>query len=213
MADLNNDGIVDDKDVEIAKTTATKALSDAKDKAKEAYERAQSAGFFSHFTDYNAELFNMFARFSGGDFKSQLETMKGDALDTLQMKPKEPAGGFVLYNALALWFGIAESIIFGIFGHGFLSLLWNGALGYCIAYTMYWTMTCYKEPKLRFYTLCFLALYIVFNVYMTLHTLIYVLPAALYGTKAAIDVLQFICGLELYKEVNGGALTPPTALL
>ena len=35
MADLNNDGIVDDKDVAIAKTTATKALSDAKDKAKE----------------------------------------------------------------------------------------------------------------------------------------------------------------------------------
>lgn len=211
MADLNNDGVVDAKDVEMAKSRAVEAAGAASEKAQAAYAKAKEAGFFSHFSEYNQEILTPFAQFKGGDFKEQLLSMKDDALATLMLTPKEPKAGFILYNVLALVLGIAESLIFGLFGHGFISLLWNGAFGYACAYTMYWTMTCYDSKLLRFYTLCFLGLYVVFNVYMTLHTLIWVLPAALYGTKAAVDVLQFICGFKLYKELAGDQLIP-TAL-
>ena len=54
--------------------------------------------------------------------------------------------------------------------------------------------------------MCFLALYVFFNIYMTLSTLIYIIPAALYGAKAFIDVLQLATGFVMYKQVAGDKL-------
>lgn len=206
MADLNNDGVVDEKDVEVAKGIATTKAAEAKKALEDAYAKAQAEGFFSHFAEYNVEILKPAERFKGADVKESLLAVKDEALATVMLKPSDPAAGFVFYNVLALVLGIAESIIFAIFGHGLFSLIWNGAIGYIIAYTMYWTMVCSGKKPYMFYTLCFLALYVVFNVYMAVSTLLYVIPACLYGAKAFVDVLQLICGFELYKKVAGDKL-------
>ena len=59
-----------------------------------------------------------------------------------------------------------------------------------------------------FFSLAFIALYVVFNVYMGLRTLIYLLPALLYFGKALCDVLMLVNGYHLYKDVvgEGGSL-------
>ena len=69
-------------------------------------------------------------------------------------------------------------------------------------------MTCYRTKKPMFFSLAFIALYVVFNVYMGLRTLIYLLPALLYFGKALCDVLMLVNGYHLYKDVvgEGGSL-------
>ena len=92
-------------------------------------------------------------------------------------KPADVKGSFILYNVLAFWMGVLESLIFAVFGGSLLSLVWNGALSFCVAYTLYFTMTCTQIKPYMFYSLCFIALYILFNVYMGVSTLLYVVPA------------------------------------
>ena len=167
---------------------------------------AQSEGFWSHFTKYNGEFLKAAQRFKGAGIKGSLLAVKDEALATVMLTPSDASAGFVFYNLLALVLGIVESIVFAILGHGVFSLLWNGAVGYLLAYTMYWAMVGSPKKPHMFYTLCFLALYILFNVHMALSTLRYVLPACLYGAKALVGVLQLICGVELYKAVAGDKL-------
>ena len=73
-------------------------------------------------------------------------------------------------------------------------------------------MTCsnslHYAKKAMFGSLCFIALYIVFNVYMGLKTLLYIVPACLYFGKALCDVLMIINGYHLYTPVAGESLVP-----
>ena len=97
---------------------------------------------------------------------------------TLRLEPPADAkASFVLYNVLAFWMGVLESLLYAVFGGSLLSLVWNGALSFCVAYTLYFTMTCTQIKPYMFYSLCFIALYILFNVYMGVSTLLYILPA------------------------------------
>ena len=50
-----------------------------------------------------------------------------------------------------------------------------------------------------FGSLCFIALYILFNLYMGYKTLLYIVPACMYFGKALCDVLMIINGYHLYK--------------
>ena len=50
--------------------------------------------------------------------------------------------------------------------------------------------------------------YIGFSVYMALNTLIYVLPAVLYGSKAFVNVLQLLTGFQLLKAALGPEKSP-----
>ena len=122
--------------------------------------------------------------------------------------PPTPKESFQLYNVLGFWLGVLESLFFALFGHGLISLAWNGAVGYAIAYTLYWTMTCCNIQKFQFYAMVFIALYIGFNIYMGLSTLIFVLPSALYFSKAFCDALMFINGYKMYKAIAGDSMLP-----
>jgi hypothetical protein len=204
IADLDGDGKVDEKDLAIAKEIAGERAEEAKKMALAAYALAAEKGFFSHFAEYNDEILNPIKHAKEGDF--EVEALKAEVIQTFKLAPTNPRQSFVLCNVIALLLGIIESLLMALLGHGIFSLLWNGAIGYAIAYTLYWTMTCSGEKKLMFYSQCFIVLYILFNVYMMLETAIYVVPAALYGTKAFVDVLQLINGFVLYKEVAGDKL-------
>lgn len=132
-----------------------------------------------------------------------LEDVKTEILTTLQMSPANPTNGFILYNVLGFWLGVTESLLYAVLGHGLLSLVWNGAFGYAIAYTLYWAVTCSQEKPYMFYSGIFLGLYVVFNVFMALQTLLYVVPPTLYLGKALCDVLMLVNGFKLYKDVIG----------
>ena len=54
-----------------------------------------------------------------------------------------------------------------------------------------------------FYSLAFILLYIVFNVYMALQNLLLIVPAALYLGKALCDVLMGVNGYHMYKDLIG----------
>lgn len=69
-------------------------------------------------------------------------------------------------------------------------------------------MTQANVQKLQFWAMVFIALYITFNVYMGISTLLYVLPAGLYFAKAGCDVLMAINGYKLYKAIAGDQLLP-----
>lgn len=170
--------------------------------AKGAYNKAFNEGFFKHFGEYNVEIVRPLKRVQA----VTVEGAKAEIISTLKLQPASPDAGFVLWNVIALLLGIAESFIFAALGNGYFSLLWNGALGYFVAYTLYWTMTCIKDKAYMFYSLIFVCLYIAFNVMMGLRTLIFVVPAALYFAKALCDVLMLINGFQLYKGVAGDKL-------
>jgi hypothetical protein len=204
-------------DVEQAKVAATEGAAKAKDAALAGFAAAQEMGFFSHFSEYNAQLIspwqglmNNDAIANAGDYKAKamvlFDMIKAEVIAVLTLSPADPLAGFRLYNVLGFWFGVFESLIMAFLGHGFISLAWNAAVGYAIAYTLYWTMTCTKVKKLMFYAMVFIALYIAFNIYMGLKTLIFVVPAAFYFTKALCDVLMIVCGYKLYLEVAGDSL-------
>ena len=254
VLDVNNDGKLDKADVEaglaIAKTKATEAA----DYAKASYELAKEKGFFSHFMEYNMEIINPLKNAQS----VTVDGVKEEVIATLKLQPKNAREGFVLYNGLALLFGIAESLIGALAGGGLLSLAWNGGASYCVAYTLYWLMVCHQDPKLMQYALVFLCLvsrplelfsmarrcstinaprthsaaqrpfrgcrrptpfpcvvrcvrlpqYIGFSVYMALNTLIFVLPAVLYGSKAFVNVLQLLTGFQLLKAALGPEKSP-----
>ena len=110
-------------------------------------------------------------------------------------KPADVKGSFILYNVLAFWMGVLESLIFAVFGGSLLSLVWNGALSFCVAYTLYFTMTCTQIKPYMFYSLCFIALYILFNVYMGVSTLLYVVPAVRLSAPWTCDLPRPPCAL------------------
>ena len=208
-----------DLDVETAKAKATEAASKAKEAALGAYASANELGFFSHFSEYNQELLTPGLKLMQDETLAGQPTIKEKALymfdiakneilGHLTLDPPTPKESFRVYNVIGFWLGVFESLIFALFGHGIISLVWNGAVGYGIAYTLYWTMTQAEVQKLQFWAMVFIALYIGFNVYMGLSTLLYVVPAALYFSKAFCDVLMAINGYKLYKVIAGDSLLP-----
>ena len=208
-----------DLDVETAKARASQAAEQAKDAALGAYAKANELGFFSHFTEYNQELLTPGMKLMQNETIAaqptlkekglyMLEVAKAEILGHMTLDPPTPKESFRLYNVLGFWLGVFESLIFALFGHGLMSIAWNGAVGYAIAYTLYWTMTQAEVQKLQFWAMVFIALYIGFNIYMGLSYLIYVLPSALYFAKAFCDVLMAINGYKLYKVIAGDSLLP-----
>jgi len=206
-------------DVEEAKAKAVQAAEEAKAKAEAVYAQAKELGFFSHFSEYNIELITPGMKLmqdetliAQGTLQEKglymIEKVKAEVMGHITFDPPTPLESFRLYNVLGFWLGVFESLIFALFGHGLLSLAWNGAVGYGIAYSLYWAMTCTNVQKFQFYSMIFIALYIGFNIYMGITYLLYVLPSALYFSKAFCDCLMVINGYKLYKAVAGDSLLP-----
>ena len=78
IADLDGDGKVDEKDLELAKAIAVERAEETKKMALAAYALAAEKGFFSHFSEYNDEILNPIKHAKEGDFsvESDREVMK-----------------------------------------------------------------------------------------------------------------------------------------
>ena len=189
-------------DVEGTKALVVEKAAEATELAKAAYAKALEEGFFSHFKEYNEEIVKPLKNIEAASF----DAAKTEVMATVTLQASNPLVSFRLYNVIALALGVLESLLMALLGHGMISFVWNLGVGYCIAYTLYWTMTCSQKKEYMFYSMCVLALYVFFNIYMTLSTLIYIIPAALYGAKAFIDVLQLATGFVMYKQVAGDKL-------
>ena len=74
-------------------------------------------------------------------------------------------------------------------------------------------MLCSQKKDYMFFVLIFLVIYVAFTVWMTIVTLLYVLPAVLYGTKAFCNLQLVVSGYWLYKGVlkEGESLLPAFA--
>jgi len=187
-------------DTEAAVEKAQQGAVAVKEGALAAFEKAKAEGFFSHFNQFHEEILKPLQR--AGDVT--VDSVKAELIGTLTFAPPNPAANFVFYNVMALLVGLSESLFVGlILGGGFLSLVWNGVAGYSAAYTLYWVMTAYTDPKAMQFCLAFLVLYCAFTIYMTLHTLLYVLPAILYAIKAFCNLQCLVSGYYLFKNAGG----------
>lgn len=208
-------------DVESVKAEAEKTLEAAKNTAAEIVSTATEKGFFSKFQEYSLKLLMPWTLITANAAIMDAPDVKSKALAFVDIAKAEiisvftltrsvaPAESFTLYNVVGLWIGIAESLIYAIFGGSLLSLIWNGGVAFALAYTLFWTMTISKEKPLMFYSLILMILYVAFNVYMGITKLLYIIPAVLYFVKALCDALMLVNGYWLYKDVIGpnGSLT------
>ena len=181
--------------------------------AQSVLNTATELGYFSHFKQYAVEMMMPWTLFAADeqiiaapDVKSKALVLVGKAIEevksTLAMtRSADVKASFIFYNVLGFWLGMSVSLVFALFGMGLVSLIWNGGISFILAYTLYWTMTCVRTKPFMFYSLCAIALYVAFNVYMGLQKLLLVLPAALYFGKALCDVLLLINGYPLYKDL------------
>jgi len=207
------------------KTKAEVAALKAKEEAEKVWATAAEAGFFSHFKEYSMELLLPYMLVTSNTALMEAPSVKEKAMvfysqakdeimSTLTLTPPAtPAKSFITYNVLGFWLGVFESLFFGvILGHGFISLIWNGGVSFCVAYTLYWTMTCANAlpyaKNVMFFSLVFIALYVGFNVYMGISKLLFIVPAVLYFAKALCDTLLLVNGYHLYKAVAGDQLLP-----
>jgi len=173
---------------------------EAKAAAIAAYQKAKEKGYFSHFNEYNESIIRPLKRVQSVN----VEAVKSELIGTLTLSPPNPEANFIFYNVMALLLGIAESLFVGlILGGGFISLIWNGALGYMVAYTVYWNMLCSQEPTFMLYTLGFLVLYCLYTFFMMYSTLLLVIPACIFAVKCFCNLQMVISGYALYKGVGG----------
>ena len=211
-------------DIEAYKAKAEAAALASKEAAEKVFAEAAEAGFFSHFNEYLMELLMPWTLIQSNTVMMEAPSVKEKVM-VLGMQAKEeimttvtlapppdPRKNFITYNALGFWLGILEVLFGALFGGGLLPLAWNGGVGFIVAYTLYWTMTCSNSlpyaKTAMFGSLCFIALYILFNLYMGYKTLLYIVPACMYFGKALCDVLMIINGYHLYRPVAGDRLLP-----
>merc|ERR1712216_992607 len=141
-------------DVETAKVKAAEAAAKAKEEAQKIYEISKEQGYFSHFKEYSMELLTPWIIVTSNSEFMELPTMKEKALymalkakeevvSTVTLnRPADVVSSFKLYNVLAFWLGVTESVLGAVFGGSLFSLVWNGGIAFIVAYTLYWIMTC-----------------------------------------------------------------------
>ena len=127
-------------------------LAKAREKARETWAKAEAEGLFSHFSAFNGELIqpwqyilNDAGLAASPTFQDKalylLGMAKDEVLSTLQLKtlleapPSNEAAmdklldtcqtRFKLYNAIGFYLGLTEAILFGIFGHGWFSIVFT----------------------------------------------------------------------------------------
>ncbi len=153
---------------------ALEKANQAKAMAEAAFNKAKEEGYFSGFAEYNVEILRPLKRVN----EFSIEAVKAEVMGTLTFKPPNPEASFIFYNVMALLWGIFESVFAALFDDsGWMSLLWNGAFAYIFAYTVYWIMLCFQDVTFMMYTLVLLAAYCAFNIYMSVSTLLFVVPA------------------------------------
>jgi len=202
-------------DVESVKAEAEKKLEVAKNTAADILSTATEKGFFGKFQEYSIKLLMPWTLITSNAAIMDAPDVKSKALAFVDVAKAEiisvftltrsvaPAESFTLYNVVGLWIGIAESVTYAVFGGSLLSLVWNGAVAFALAYTLFWTMTVVKEKSFMFYSLVLMILYVAFNVYMGITKLVYIVPAMLYFAKGLCDALMLVNGYWLYKDVIG----------
>jgi hypothetical protein len=182
-----------------------------------AYKEAQNEGFFEQFDAFNADLCSALCY---TDLYSDADNPKDAILVTAPNHPilKDPKVGFKHYNSLAFWLGLFEVIGYTVARQDprwWLTILWKGALGYFIAYTLFWAVTCKSVKRYMFVTLSVVVLYLAFNLIQVFLTFSLVLPALVSLLKAAFEVAMLYHGHALYKEVmtsDGGGYIPAEML-
>lgn len=212
-------------------------IGKAKEVALSAYARAEEEGLFSHFGDFNEDLITPVKGIMTDQNLAAAPTYKDKALylldqaktelvktfslqEQLFLQPgssqqivEECKARYILYNTVGFWLGVLEAVITGLFGNGWLSILFNGVLAYMIAYLCFWCICCAAKPKYMFWALAFICLYTAFCLGMGWAFFFpLILPGILYYAKGFCCVLLGINGYFIYREAyTGDSFVPPGA--
>ena len=173
---------------------------------------AFSWGLLTPFKLFGSEEF-LSAPGAGGKASHLVSVVKAEVKGHLEFDPPTPLDSFRLYNALGFWLVVAEYIIAALVGEGALYLVFATGLSYFVAYALYWVMTCEQPLLYQLGSLCFMLGYVGSNLFMCVHTLLTVMPAALAVVPAAhacgkafCATLMLINAFVLYKKVAGEEL-------
>ena len=111
-------------------------------------------------------------------------------------------------NVMALLLGIAEGLTVALLGGGYASLIWNGVIGYAIAYRLYWVLLCFQEPAQMKMYLYLIASYLFFTILFTFGAAqkFSLVAAAIYALKAFCNLQMLVSGVSLYKAKEGGSV-------
>lgn len=179
--------------------------------------------YCDYFFEYNKELFLPIRKlFQNRTFMDAGLQAKGGFLiklavdevkGVLTFAPPEPMASFQLYNSLGFWVGIAESLMgLIVWDEGWISFAWNGGVGYTVAYSLYWALTCTDVPSLQMGALLFIATYSAFNCLLAVISLFNLFEAIFYFAKAFLCLLLLITGFNIYRPLKKSR-EEPTAMV
>lgn len=171
--------------------------------AGDTWKDLKDAGFLRHFKEFNIELFRPLKNANDVSWDGFQKAAANYLL--CRKTDGEAEVGFILFNGLAFWAGVGLSV-FDALGGSYLSFAWNGGLSYLAAYSLYWMLVINKGKGYMTFALLLIVLYCVADVFATLSGLILIIPAAISGAKASLNVNMFIYGWKLYKQEHGGEL-------
>ena len=118
--------------------------------------------------------------------------------------------GFLVAISLAFWLGVLGGVLelLPLFGGGLVPALVNIGLGYVIQYTLYFVFIVGKEASQMKYGVALLIAYLALNALSTLGSLVFVVPALLFGLKTVLTALALKSAFGLYKG-TGATLSEP----
>jgi len=174
------------------------------DKAVAGFEALEKEGFCKHFGEFNIELIRpmkMAPKFSEMT-RAQFRDL---ALGYLKCAPPSVGAkvGFVVFNVLGFWLGVAESAVEMLISSSFLSAAWNIGLAYVFAYFFFWSMVLNQKKAYMRATLISLVLYAALCVWGVVTTIVFVIQPVMYAAKGGAAFLMFINGLSLYSAKYG----------
>jgi len=153
----------------------------------------RSRGAFSHAAEFNATLLNPIQRARAISVKSFVAELR----QTITLNPPHPEAGFLLWNSLAFWFAIAETIAWLLFGGNAVQGVAGVTVSYCIAYFLYWIFVHSQEKWYTRRALLFTASLTIYYIFSAIGGLIMIVPAVLNGCKAAATAIICVYAWKL----------------
>jgi len=182
-------------------------FTDVRPKVGRLCEDLRAKGAHTKVGEFSGDLFRPMHRIRTVSLEGFAKELKG----TVKLDPQQPMMGFVIWNALAFWFGVAETLASLIFGTPMLNAVLNIVTGFCIAYFLFWIFIYSNDKWYMRNALIFgvcLAIYYGFSAF---GNLIWVLPAILYACKAVATAIMCMNGWKLLKAADEPSAMPENA--
>jgi len=162
----------------------------------------QSEGCCKYFGEFNKALFTSFMTLKGLAQTSP-SSIKSSILPYLKCNPNQEGSkeGFILLNTMGFWCMVITAVNDVLIGSYSSSSYLAG--GYFAAYFLFWAVTINQKKRYMIPAIAIIALSALMEIFFCMLTLIFVLPAILYGVKAAFSLGMLFNAGSIYKTTFG----------